>query len=84
MQKRTTTTKKKFIRKKPCYFCYSKITYVDYKDIELVEKYINIHGKIIARRITGNCALHQRVLARAIKRARIMALIPFTKERIRH
>ena len=84
MNKNTTTTKKKYIRKKPCFFCYSKITYVDYKDVDLVTKYINIHGKIIARRVTGNCSLHQRVLARAIKRSRIMALIPFTKERIRH
>ena len=76
--------KKKIVRKKICSFCIQEITYVDYKDVELLLKYINIHGKITARKISGTCALHQRILAKAIKRARIMALIPFMRERIRH
>ncbi|MBO8127843.1 MAG: 30S ribosomal protein S18 [Peptococcaceae bacterium] len=67
-------------KKKICSFCIDKIAIIDYKDINRLKKYITERGKILPRRITGNCAHHQRMLTRAIKRARIMALMPFTIE----
>ena len=65
-------------RKKVCYFCANHIDYIDYKDIELLKRYISEKGKILPRRVTGTCAKHQRTLTVAIKRARIMGLLPFT------
>ena len=62
--------------RKYCFFCVREAP-VDYKDIERLKKYISESGKIFPRRITGACAKHQRLLARAIKRARIIALLPF-------
>ena len=64
-------------RKKVCMMCTGKT--VDYKDPETLKKYVNEKGKILPRRITGNCARHQRVIAREIKRARAVALLPFTR-----
>ena len=55
----------------------------NYKNVEVISKFINTHGKILSSRVTGTCARHQRGLSTAIKRARIMALIPFISERIR-
>lgn len=75
---------KKFIkripRKRVCAFCQSKVDAIDYKDIALLKKYITEGGKILPRRMTGVCAKHQRVLALAIKRARITDLLPFKGE----
>ena len=68
---------KKF-KKKPCSFCRDKVTYIDYKDINLLRKYISDRGKIRARRVTGNCTRHQRDVAAAVKNAREMALLPYT------
>ena len=68
---------KKF-KKKPCQFCRDKVTYIDYKDIALLRKYISDRGKIRARRVTGNCTQHQRDIAMAVKNAREVALLPFT------
>ncbi|XJS10631.1 30S ribosomal protein S18 [Aerococcaceae bacterium WGS1372] len=65
-------------RRKVCYFCANHIDHPDYKDIELLSRFISEKGKILPRRVTGTCAKHQRTLTTAIKRARIMALIPFT------
>ena len=65
-------------RKKVCYFCANHIDYSDYKDVELLKRYISEKGKILPRRVTGTCAKHQRTLTVAIKRARIMGLLPFT------
>ena len=65
-------------RKKVCYFCANHITYIDYKDVELLKRYISEKGKILPRRVTGTCAKYQRLLTVAIKRARIMGLLPFT------
>ena len=65
-------------RKKVCYFCANHIDYIDYKDVELLKRYISEKGKILPRRVTGTCAKHQRILTVAIKRARIMGLLPFT------
>jgi small subunit ribosomal protein S18 len=67
-------------RKKVCYFTANKFTHIDFKDIELLKKFITERGKILPRRVTGTTAKWQRPLAQAIKRARHMALLPFAKE----
>ena len=74
--------KKKFFyrRKRVCKFCVEKIEYIDYKDIKTLQQFIPERGKILPRRISGTCALHQRKLQNAIKRARIAALLPFTAD----
>ncbi|MBQ9731247.1 MAG: 30S ribosomal protein S18 [Bacilli bacterium] len=69
--------KKQRSKKKFCFFCKNKITFIDYKDVELLKKHISINGKITPRRVTGTCAKDQRMLAVAIKRARQMALLPY-------
>lgn len=68
------------INKKNCFFCSSNIQYIDFKNIELLRNYINYQGKILNPKKTKNCAKHQRKLSEAIKRARIMALLPFVKK----
>ena len=65
-------------RKKVCYFTKNNVEFIDYKDVELLKKFISERGKILPRRVTGTCAKHQRTLTVAIKRARIMGLLPFT------
>jgi len=67
-------------RKKVCYFTTNKIETIDWKDVELLKKYVTDRGKILPRRMTGTSAKWQRPLAIAIKRARHMALLPFVKE----
>jgi small subunit ribosomal protein S18 len=74
-------TKRRFPRKKICRFCSDKVEDIDYKDIKRLRNLITERGKIIPRRISGNCARHQRQLGTAIKRARNIALMPFTAER---
>jgi small subunit ribosomal protein S18 len=74
-------TKRRFPRKKICRFCTDKVVDIDYKDIKRLRNLITERGKIIPRRISGNCARHQRQLGTAIKRARNIALMPFTAER---
>ncbi|MBU4128531.1 30S ribosomal protein S18 [bacterium] len=69
-----------FRREKPCRFCVKKDLMIDYKDVAILRNYISDRGKIKPRRFTGNCARHQRQLARAIKRARNIALLPFKGE----
>ena len=66
-----------FRRKKVCKFCVEKTDTVDYKNIARLEKFITERGKILPSRISGTCAGHQRILARAIKKARTIALIPY-------
>ena len=68
---------KKRTRKKVCYFTKNKVKYIDYKDVETLKKFITPSGKIVPRRLTGTSAKYQRELARAIKNARYMALLPF-------
>ena len=63
--------------KKVCYFTKNKINYIDYKDVELLKKFISANGKITPRRVTGTSAKYQRMLTTAIKRARQMALLPY-------
>ncbi|MBR6027555.1 MAG: 30S ribosomal protein S18 [Clostridia bacterium] len=67
-------------RRKVCSFCVDKIPYIDYKDVNRLRRFINERGKILPCRMTGNCAKHQRQLSEAIKRARIIALLPYTAE----
>ena len=69
--------KKQQRRKKVCYFTQHNMTYIDYKDVELLKKFISPNGKILPRRVTGTSAKYQRPLAVAIKRARQMALLPY-------
>ncbi|SHJ78099.1 SSU ribosomal protein S18P [Anaerobranca californiensis DSM 14826] len=71
---------KKRGRKKVCNFCVDKVEQIDYKSADKLRKYITDRGKIMPRRISGTCAHHQRQLTTAIKRARILALLPFTAE----
>ncbi len=67
-------------RRKFCKFCADKIDYIDYKDVKLLSQFVPERSKILPRRISGACATHQRKLAQAIKRARHLALIPYTSE----
>lgn len=67
-------------KKKVCSFCVDKIEKIDYKDVSKLRRYVTERGKILPRRISGNCAKHQRQLTVAIKRARNIALLPFTAE----
>ena len=82
MEEKTAVKKsfKKMPRKKVCAFCQEKIDEIDYKDINRLKKYVSEGGKILPRRMSGPCAAHQRLLATAIKRARIAALLPFKGE----
>lgn len=73
------TTDFGFARRRICRFCKEKINFVDYKDIKRLEKFITERGKIASTRMSGNCAKHQRVVVRAIKRARFISLLPYTK-----
>jgi len=70
------------IKKKPCALCRDSIAHVDYKDISLLRKYMSDRGKIRSRRVTGNCAQHQRALAMAIKTARELVLLPYTQRTV--
>ena len=72
--------RKRFRRKKVCTYCIDNIAYVDYKDAKTLRGFMTERGKIIPRRISGTCARHQRQLTTAIKRARNVALLPFTAE----
>lgn len=65
-------------RGKSCKFCNDDVTHIDYKDVDLLRNFIPERGKIAPRRASGNCARHQRMLTRAVKRAREIALLPFT------
>lgn len=67
-------------KKKMCSFCMDKVEAIDYKDVSKLRKYVSERGKILPRRISGNCAKHQRQITIAIKRARNIALLPFTTE----
>lgn len=67
-------------RRKVCSFCVDKVEEIDYKDVAKLRRYITERGKILPRRISGNCPKHQRQMTTAIKRARNVALLPFTCE----
>lgn len=74
---------KRPIRKKKCKFCLDNVQHIDYKDERRLRRFMTDRGKITPRRITGTCAKHQRMLAMAVKRARIVALVPFVREYFR-
>lgn len=67
-------------RKKVCNFCVEKVEYIDYKDVPRLRRYISDRAKILPRRVTGTCAKHQRELTTAIKRARHIAILPYTAD----
>lgn len=67
-------------RRKVCFFCVDKVLDINYKDYPRLRKYITDRGKIASRRQSGNCAKHQRLMARAVRRARDIALLPFTSD----
>jgi len=67
------------VKKKPCALCKDRIEWVDYKDVNMLRKYMSDRGKIRARRVSGNCAQHQRDVALAIKTARELVLLPYTQ-----
>jgi small subunit ribosomal protein S18 len=69
-----------FRRRKVCKFCAEHLDYIDYKDYKTLSSFIKERGKILPRRISGTCAIHQRRLTTAIKRARIIALLPFVSD----
>ncbi|MCQ2399635.1 MAG: 30S ribosomal protein S18 [Clostridia bacterium] len=89
MEEKTTVTPapiegkkpfKKVQRRKVCNFCLEKATAIDYKDIGKLRKYVTEKGKILPRRATGTCAKHQRAVTEAVKRARNIALLPYTTQ----
>ncbi|PJA45590.1 30S ribosomal protein S18 [Candidatus Uhrbacteria bacterium CG_4_9_14_3_um_filter_50_9] len=67
-------------KKRQCYFCYSNASHIDYKDVSTLRRYLSSFAKIVPRKRSGVCMAHQRKLSSAIKRARIMALIPFVQK----
>ena len=77
---RRNSAKMRRTKRKICAFCMDKSEFIDYKDINKLRKYVTEKGKILPRRISGNCAKHQRELTDAIKRSRNIALLPFTTE----
>jgi small subunit ribosomal protein S18 len=72
-----TGRKQYFRRRKVCKFCTEKIDVIDFKDVKLIGQFVSERGKILPRRLTGTCSVHQRALTVAIKRARNIALLPF-------
>lgn len=84
--KKDKKTDKKFLgtgRKKSCRFCQDRELRIDYKDGRLLLGFVTERGRLVPRRITGNCAYHQREVTLAVKRARILAYIPFTATQVR-
>jgi len=77
--KRKSGTFTREITKKYCRFCRDKIRGIDYKDLNKLQRFITEKGKILSRRISGNCAKHQRKVSEGIKRARFLALLPYVK-----
>ena len=67
-------------RKKVCSFCVDKVEFIDYKDISRLRRFVSERAKILPRRVTGTCARHQRDLTVAVKRARYLALMPYTSD----
>ena len=67
-------------RRKVCKLCVDRVAYVDYKDEKRLQRAVTERGKIVPRRVSGNCARHQAQITRAVKRARVLAMLPFTSE----
>ncbi len=79
-EERATRRPKKVARKKVCMFCADKSKVIDYKDVNTLKRFVTEKGKIVPRRQTGTCAMHQREITTAVKRARNMAILPFKGE----
>ena len=79
-KRRGRSDKKRIFIKKVCKFCSGRMEELSYQDVDRLKGFITERGKIVPRRVSGNCAKHQRGLTRAIKRARELALLPFTAE----
>jgi|TARA_B110000438_G_C15404147_1_gene474685 small subunit ribosomal protein S18 len=80
-RKKSSGRRRSFVSQKVCRFCVEKVEFIDFFDIKTLKPLISERGKIVPSRISGNCARHQRVLTTAIKRARNIALLPFSVER---
>ncbi len=72
--------KERRTKRKPCNFCADKVIDISYREVNRLRKYVSERGKIVPRRISGNCAKHQRLLTVAIKRARVIAFLPYVSE----
>ena len=70
-------------RKKVCKLCVERVTDIDYKDERRLQRFVTDRGKIVPRRVSGNCSKHQAQITRAVKKARILALLPFTSDQYR-
>ena len=70
---------RRIFKKKPCRLCRDKVTSINYKNVDLLNRFISDRGRIISSRITGNCAKHQRMVANSVKQARLAALLPFVR-----
>ena len=79
-EKRVERPRAKRSKKKVCAFCVDKVEYIDYKDVAKLRRYVTERAKILPRRISGCCAKHQRQLTVAVKRARQIALMPYTSD----
>lgn len=79
-EKSEKTFRNRKAKKKVCQFCADKVDYIDYKDVAKLRRFVSERAKILPRRITGTCAKHQRQLTEAIKRARHIALLPFSSD----
>ncbi|OQA41285.1 MAG: 30S ribosomal protein S18 [Chloroflexi bacterium ADurb.Bin325] len=73
----------RFQRRRVCAFCVDKVDTIDYKDVNTLRRFVSDQGQINSRRRTGTCARHQRLVTRAVKRARYLALLPYTAEHVR-
>lgn len=78
-KKKVIKKTRRVFKKKPCRLCKDKVEKIDYKDVDLLKKFISDRGKIIPPRLTGSCAKHQRMISNSVKKARLAALIPFVK-----
>ena len=72
--------KERRTKRKPCSFCADRVIDIGYREVNRLRKYVSERGKIVPRRISGNCAKHQRILTVAIKRARVIAFLPYVSE----
>lgn len=83
MSDRREATRPKRSNRKVCTFCVERVDYIDYKEVSRLRRFLSERGKILPRRITGTCAKHQRPLTTALKRARAIALLPYTTDTLR-
>ncbi len=78
-KKKEVTKTRRVFKKRPCRLCRDNTKAVDYKEVDLLQRFITERGKILATRLSGNCSKHQRMVSNAIKKARLAALLPFVK-----